>query len=424
MTIASTALFGIYTGLTTLLRPLVVQHLKHRVGNNKEDPVRFIEKMAVPSIIRPAGSPLVWIHAVSVGESISAIPLIHGLIDKHYTVLVTTSTTTSAKMLENRLPQGAIHQYAPLDCPKWIRTFLQYWHPTAVIFMESELWFNTLAQVKKQDIPLYLVNARLSKKSIKRWQKYTGVARPILQKFTKIYPQNTHTQSALQHILKSDTTPPIEYIGNLKYVASHTPVPNTDIQDMRAKIGSRPVWLIASSHPEDEQILHDALPKIYQHIPNILTILVPRHPHRLPDIQTTFKDYTQAVRSKGDIIATDTHIYIADTMGELGLFYTIAPICLVGGGFDGGYGGHNPLEPARYNTAILQGFNTSNFADVTTELTNGNAHIQITDARHLAQTVCHLLSDKTPVQHLVKNAKKIVNQQNTIVEKYINSMDI
>ncbi len=417
----SSIIFAVYRGLTSGCQPLIRAYLKRRVRQGKEDANRYVEKMAVPSQVRPPDTDLVWVHAVSVGESMSALPLIDGLVDRGYAVLVTTATHTAAEMLQPRLPAAAVHQYAPLDCVQWVRAFLCYWQPSTVIFLESELWYNTLNQIHKRGIPLYLVNARLSQKSIKTWQKYSCIARPMLQLFTKIYPQNSTTLRAITHIVGSDT---VAFFGNLKYASPPPPVCNQDLQHLQSQIGARPVWVAASTHPEDEYVVEQALSHIYTHYPNILTIVVPRHPQRLSSVQHTFKHYTQAVRSKGDNIEGDTQIYIADTMGELPLFYHLAPLCLVGGSFGGGYGGHNPLEPAHYDTAVIQGYDTGNFADISDDLNAVNGHWQVQDADGLSHAVCHMLDTPQDRQKMAQNAKNFVRQHHTTVQKLLDSMGV
>ncbi len=422
--------FTLYTWGTWMCRPLIGVYLRRRVAHGKEDPVRYTEKMAIPSASPPKNAQVIWVHAISVGESVSALPLIYALVEKGYFVLVTTGTQTAAKIMGERLPQGelhqtggALHQYAPLDCRVWIRAFLHYWNPCAVMFLESELWYNTLCEVHKRHIPLYLVNARLSQKTIRKCKKYPHIARTILKYFTKIYPQNRLTLQIMGDILGKNCSK-IEYLGNLKYAFLSPPICPQASAQIQSQIANRPVWLVASTHPEDEHIVGDALPDIQKHCADILTIVVPRHPERLSEVQHIFANFTQAVRSNNDTITDTTQIYIADTMGELPLFYQLSPICLVGGSFGGGYGGHNPLEPARYDTAIVQGYDTSNFSDITDALQAVQGHIQVSDSHHLAQVICDICTHPQRRQTMAQNAKKWVHTHENIVQKLLYSMGV
>lgn len=413
---------SIYSLVTTIMAPMIAHHLKKRIATGKEHPERYTEKMGIASQSPPANKTVLWVHAVSLGESLSALPLVKDIIALDYAIVMTTSTVTSADMIEkysmeNRLQNRLIHQYAPIDCPQWVQAFIAHWQPQKALFLESEIWANMLSVLKQKAIPIYSVNTRIGQKSMRWWKRFPSLGRYIFSHFTALYPQNTSTADFLHQLCGTSVC--IKNMGNLKYI----PNPQTDIH-LDLHLGDRPVWLVASTHPEDEAFLYEALSPIYVHIPNLLTIIVPRHPHRLDDVQRTFASYTQSVRSKQDPITPKTQIYIADTIGELQAFYDVVPLCMVGGSFGGGYGGHNPLEPARAKTAIIQGRDTANFGDITDTLNAYNAHVQVATPKDLARTVCDMMSHPSAMHDMGIRAQSSLQHHADTVTKLIQSMEL
>ena len=349
----------LYSFITVLLRPVIRSVLEYRVNKGKEDSYRYIEKRGIATKLRPEGK-LVWIHAVSVGESISALSLIERFSKKNINVLITTSTMTSAKLMEQRLPDGVIHQYAPYDIPKWVRLFLQHWQPDMALIMESELWGNTISQLNENCIPTYLINARLSNKSIERWKKFQKPAKQILSLLTGIYAQSEKYATVISEITGSK----VQCYGNLKYSAPPPPVDKTILQTLQSEIGDRAIFLAVSTHKQDEDFIIPAIEKLHNQHKDILTVILPRHKERMEKIVNKLNGYDIAIRSRRDNINKNTDVYIVDTMGETGLFMSLAQVCFVGGSTGGGYGGHNSLEPANIGCAIIQGMDTAHFASV------------------------------------------------------------
>ena len=410
--------FNVYKILTNLMKPLLAWHLKSRMHKGKEHPNRYIEKMGLPTHIRPEGD-VIWIHAVSVGESISALSIVEKYISQGKNVLVTTSTLTSANVMEQRLPAGAIHQFRPIDVEHWVHRFLEYWKPNQVLWMESELWPNILKNLKDRGIKTYLINARISEKTMARLKYIPFIASSVFKCFTAVYAQDEKYVSIIQKITG---VRPL-FLGNLKYSAPILLPSKKLLLALKDSIGNRPVWVAISTHPEDEVFLTPAIKTLHKNIPNLLTIIVPRHPERMEKINGAIKFLSYAVRSQRQNITENTDIYIADTIGEISLFLSAVDICFIGGSTDGGYGGHNPLEPANLNCAIVQGMDTNHFDGICKSLNNANGQIQVQNYVDLHEAISSLLNDETRRNALIKGAKKVAQENNNIVDIIIQSTD-
>ena len=410
--------FNVYKVFTNLIKPLLVWHLKHRIHKGKEHPNRHIEKMGLPTHIRPEGD-IIWIHAVSVGESISALSIVEKYISQGKNVLVTTSTLTSANIMEQRLPAGAIHQFFPIDVEHWVYRFLEYWKPSHVIWMESELWPNMLKNLKKRGIKTYLVNARISDKTIARFKYIPFITSKVFECFTAIYVQDEKYISVFQKITG---VRPL-YLGNLKYSAPILLPSKKSLLALKDSIKNRPVWVAISTHPEDEVFMTPAIKELHKNIPNLLTIIVPRHVERMGEINGAIKSLSYAVRTKRENITENTDIYIADTIGEISLFLSAVDVCFIGGSTDGGYGGHNPLEPANLNCAIVQGMDTSHFGGICKSLNEANGQIQVQNYVDLHEAISSLLHDKTHRKTLIKGAKKVAEEHKHVVDTIIKAID-
>ena len=331
------------------LTPLAPFWLRHRVARGKEEPSRLSERMGVAGVARPAGR-LVWVHGASVGESLAALPLIEKLLADGFHLLVTSGTVTSAAMLAKRLPSGAIHQYVPLDLPRAVARFLDHWRPEAGLFVESDLWPNLIGAARARGVRLALVNARLSEASARDWQQAPKTAAALLSAFALCLAQDEEIADRFRSL----GSPNVIVIGSLKADAPPLAADEAALVRLKAEIGTRPVLLAAQTHPgEDETVLpaHDALRGAF---PDLLTIIVPRHVGRGQDIAMLCGPRPSARRALGQAITSLTAVYIADTMGELGLFYRLAPFCFLGGTLVP-MGGHNPLEPAALGCAVLAG---------------------------------------------------------------------
>ncbi len=350
--------FGLaaYRYATIALSPLAPLLLRERQRRGKEDGARIAERLGHAGIARPDGQ-LVWVHGASVGECLAALPLIDVLLKapgRH--VLLTSGTLTSAKLMAERLPHGAIHQFAPVDTPASIARFLDHWRPDAALFVDSEFWPNMIADVAARDIPLALINGRMSERSFVNWSYAPQSAAAILSRFAICLAQDQETAERLR-LLGAKS---VEVTGNLKADAPPLPAQAEKLDALRAAIGARPVWLAASTHPgEDETILpaHDALRREF---PDLLTIIVPRHPGRGGDIAMLCGARRVLQRSHGELPIADTAIYVGDTLGELGIFFRAVNFTFIGGSLIP-HGGQNPLEPARLHCAVMAGPHTENF---------------------------------------------------------------
>ena len=336
------------------LMPLAPFWLRHRRRRGKEDPDRMSERTGVTDVKRPEGR-LVWVHGASVGESLAALPLIEALMADGFHVLVTSGTVASAAMLARRLPapnngKVAIHQYVPLDLPKAVARFLDHWRPEAGLFVESDLWPNLIGAARARGVKLALINARLSESSADGWRRAPRTAAVLLSAFDLCLAQDEEIADRFRAMGALHVT----VVGSLKADAPPLAADEAALARLRAEIGTRPLLLAAQTHPgEDETVLpaHDALRGAF---PDLLTIIVPRHVGRGQDIAMLCGPRPSARRALHQPITALTAVYIADTMGELGLFYRLAPFCFLGGTLVP-MGGHNPLEPAALGCAVLAG---------------------------------------------------------------------
>jgi 3-deoxy-D-manno-octulosonic-acid transferase len=345
-----------YRYATLALAPALPFALKRRLKHGKEDPTRLREKLGHAGLARPDGQ-LIWIHGASVGECLSVLPLIGEFLKAPgRNVLVTSGTVTSAALMAERLPARALHQFAPLDTPPAIVRFLAHWQPDIGLFVDSEIWPNMLGMAHARGVKLAIINGRMSEKSFHGWRYARRIAAAVFGFFDLCLAQDEETAMRLRNLGARD----VRVSGNLKADALPLPADDAKLDALRIAIGNRPVLLAASTHPgEDEIILpaHDLLRKTF---PHLLTIIVPRHAERGPDIAMLCGTRNVARRANGETPAPDTAIYIADTMGELGLFYRLAPFAFIGGSLVP-HGGQNPLEPARLHCAVMAGPHTKNF---------------------------------------------------------------
>jgi 3-deoxy-D-manno-octulosonic-acid transferase len=339
-----------YRLATRLLSPFAPLILGQRAARGKEDPARRRERLGRAAIARPEGR-LIWVHGASVGESLSALPLIQRILeDGGVNVLVTSGTVASAAIMQARLPDGALHQYVPLDLPGAAARFLDHWRPDAGLFIESDLWPNLILEASARGVRLALVNARISARSAERWRLARASGAALLGAFDVVLAQD----DAFAARFRALGARHVQAVGSLKADAPPLAADPAALAAMQTAIGARPVLLAAQTHPgEDETVLpaHDILRARF---PDLLTIIVPRHIERGADIAMLCGHRPAARRSLGEPLTPATAVYIADTLNEMGLFYRLAPFCFMGATLVP-LGGHNPLEAARLNCAVLAG---------------------------------------------------------------------
>lgn len=373
-------------------RGFAERKLRERLAEGKEDATRIDERRGIAGRPRPDG-PLIWFHAASVGESVALLELIRQLRDERadLSILVTTGTVTSAAVMADRLPEGAFHQFLPLDARPFVRSFLDHWRPDVAVWTESELWPTLICETRARGIPMVLLNARMSKASHDRWRFLRGMARSLLQRFDRALVQDSLTEIYLRRLgLPVDR---MEVTGTLKEGAAALPVKASELAAMRAEIGGRPVWVAASTHPGEEAKVLEAHRIALRTNPRLLLILVPRHPNRGDEVAELLEagGWTFTRRSTGEGPEAEAPVYLADTMGELGLWYRLAPVSFVGGSWEP-IGGHNPFEPAALGSAILHGPYVTNFVDIYQRLTEARAARLVSAPQSLAEAVDDLLS--------------------------------
>ncbi len=405
----------LYRALTVLASPLITFYLGRRRRAGKEDPERYPERLGVAGAARPDGR-LVWVHGASVGEALAALPLIERILEGSDSlhVLVTTGTVTSARLMAERLPPRAFHQYAPIDRPDAVRGFLDHWRPDLALWSESEFWPNLLTDAQGRGLPMILVNGRMSDRSYKRWKLMRGVIRPLLGGFALCLAQSEQDAMRLRDLGAAE----VHAMGNLKSAAPPLPVDQAALDEMRAAVGSRPLWLAASTHPGEETLAAASHRALAANRPGLLTVIAPRHPERGPVIAAGLRDsgLTVALRSAGEPITENTDIYLADTLGELGLFYRLTPVAFVGGSLVP-HGGQNPLEPARLDCAIVYGPHMANFAAFTAAFATAQGAMEAADGAGLTAALGKLLNDPDERHRRIAAARAVAEAEAGVLDR-------
>jgi 3-deoxy-D-manno-octulosonic-acid transferase len=412
----SSPILALYRAGTSIARPVAAFLLKRRAGLGKEDPARLHERFGEPQKARPAG-PLVWAHAASVGESISILPLVRAVLeerpDAH--VMVTTGTVTSAQLMSQRLPPRAFHQFAPVDLGTAVGGFLDHWRPDLALWVESELWPNLILETSARGVPMALISARMSESSLRNWSRAPSAAKALLGSFDLILPQDDATASRLQS-LGGNTA---GVASNLKLWAEPLPFDAKAHAALAAQIAGRPVWLAASTHEGEEALAGRYHRALATKIPNLLTIVAPRHPKRGADIAESLRKdgLDVARRASGETLTAQTQVYLADTLGEMGLLYRLAPVVLIGKTILG-EGGQNPLEPARLGCAIVSGPNIGNFEPVFDMLIRAKAVEVLANEAQVQEALLRLLQDGAAARAMGARAERFAGDpaplQNTL----------
>jgi 3-deoxy-D-manno-octulosonic-acid transferase len=371
------------------VRPVVPLALAQRARRGKEERRRLGERYGYASLPRPDGR-VVWVHGASVGETNAVMPLVTRLAERGFHVVFTSTTMTSAALAARRLPKGAVHQFGPLDIATYVDRFLDHWRPGLVIFVESEIWPTVISRLDRLGIPLAIVNARLSQRSFRSWQRLKSLAGAVFSRVTLALAQSAE-DGARFHSLG---TKRVTVTGNLKFDVPPLDAEADEVERLLNDIGQRPVWVAASTHPGEEEIIADAHRIMRVKLPGLLTVIVPRHPERGNAVRAILAERRLSVaqRSRGEPLVREADVYLADTLGELGLFYRLAPVAFLGGSLVP-TGGQNPIEPARLDTAILHGPHVHNFAEIYRHLDAATPTAPIVDAAGVAAAVGALLAD-------------------------------
>jgi 3-deoxy-D-manno-octulosonic-acid transferase len=408
-----------YRLLTGAATPLVPALISHRLKRGKEHPARLGERYGESKIARPAG-PMVWVHGASVGELLAAIPLIERIREKEFGVLCTSGTVTSANLAEQRLPKGVIHQFVTVDTPRYVRRFLDHWRPDLALFVESDLWPNLIMTSARRGVPLILVNGRVSERSFERWRRVPGTIAALLRCFDLCLAQSAADAERIGDL----GAPHVTMTGNLKLDVPEPPADSGKLMALEAAIGERTVIAGASTHAGEETMLIEAHRRLRGSFARLLTIIAPRHPDRGRGIlEIAHAAGLEArLRSRDELPERDTDIYVADTLGELGLIYRLAPIVFVGGSL-ASHGGQNPIEAIKLGAAILHGPNTWNFAEIYSALDKSHGAEQVTDAGKLAVRLGALLKDADARGAVVKAGRETVATLGGALERTLAALD-
>jgi 3-deoxy-D-manno-octulosonic-acid transferase len=386
--------------------PVAPKVLAQRLKRGKEHAERLGERRGEPSLDRPSG-PLIWVHGASVGEMLAAVPLIERLRARDFAVLVTSGTVTSAALAEQRLPEGAIHQFIPLDAPRFVQRFLAHWKPGLALFVESDLWPNLILSCAERRIPMIVINGRLSERSFGRWQRLRGVIAALLGRFDLCLTQSAADAERYAEL----GAPRVTSTGNLKLDVPPPSVDESVLKHMRELIGNRPVIVAASTHPGEETAVITAHRRLRAKFPTLLTVIVPRHPVRGQSIVDIAQvaGQTVALRSQRAQPMPDIGVYVADTLGELGLFYRLAPIVFMGGSL-AEHGGQNPIEAIRLGAAVVHGPHVWNFAEIYGTLDKAQGADLVGDEEALTERIGAWLADAAARRTVAEAAAKTVAQ--------------
>ena len=371
-------LYQIILSLLVLISPILIIF---RIYKGKEDKIRFREKFSIPSKKRSKGK-LIWFHGASVGEILSIIPLIENyekdkLINQ---ILVTSSTLSSSKVLKKFKFKKTVHQFYPIDHFFFTKRFLEYWKPNLAIFIDSEIWPNMFKKLEEKKISLILLNARITKKTFLKWQSLKNVSQKVFKKISIAYPQNLETK----YFLKKLKVKKIKTIGNLKFAEQDNEIMNK----LNFRFKRKKIWVASSTHSDEEIFCGKTHIELKKKIKNLLTILIPRHIHRVQEIKSELENLRLNVtnHSSNTKNLKNIDIYIVDTFGETKKFHKVGTSVFIGGSIIN-RGGQNPLEAARYGARILHGPNVDNFKDVYKSLSNLKISKKITTPRELASSI-------------------------------------
>ncbi|WP_300532257.1 3-deoxy-D-manno-octulosonic acid transferase [Maricaulis sp.] len=378
-----------------LAAPLAPSVLKRRAKAGKEDLSRLNERLGRPKAHRPDGV-LVWLHGASVGESLVLATLVEELggIRPDLNFLVTTGTCTSADLMQRRLPSNARHQYVPVDTAAAATGFLDHWKPDLAVFAESELWPNLIVETARRGVPMALVNARMNARSLRNWRRRPDTARWLLACFDWIGAADQRTRDGLEDLTGSAVT----LAGNLKLEAIPAPPDPHELSRIKVALAGREVWLAASTHDGEDGIALSANAMLKSEHPNTLLILAPRHPERAGEIERLLQRHKHkwARRSKHEVPTSEDDVWLADTLGEMALWFAVAPAALIAGSLKPDIGGHNPIEATQAGCAVLSGRHVASFQDVYDAYSAHEAVRWVEDAVDTSEAVADIWAHRGP----------------------------
>jgi 3-deoxy-D-manno-octulosonic-acid transferase len=408
-----------YRRLSAAATPLAPLLLARRLKRGKEDPRRLAERRGEAAVERPPG-PLIWAHGASVGEILAVMPLVECLRARGFNVLVTSGTVTSARLAELRLPVGAIHQFIPIDAPRFIARFLDHWRPNLALFAESDLWPNLIVACAERTVPLILVNGRLSQRSYARWRRLPRTIATLLTRFDLCLAQSQGDAERYAEL----GAPRVSMTGNLKLDVPAPPVDGHKLAAMQAAIGSRPIIVAASTHAGEEALIIEAHRRLRASFRGLITIIAPRHPERGPGVVdiASVAGLPAAMRSRGHLPDRATEIYVVDTIGELGLVYRLSPIVFMGGSLVR-RGGQNPIEAAKLGAAILHGPHVNNFTEIYAALDDVHGAEEINDVNKLTVRFGAWLTDAKGRRAVSEAARETVEVLGGALERTLAALE-
>jgi 3-deoxy-D-manno-octulosonic-acid transferase len=409
----------VYRGLSLALAPLAPMWIRRRLKQNKEDLARTDERFGIARISRPAG-PLVWIHGASVGEVLAAAALIERLRSSGFRILLTSGTVTSAEIVAKRFPADIIHQYVPYDSPAFVARFFAHWQPNLALFIESDIWPNLILQAAQRRLPMVLINGRMSQRSFPRWQKFSATIGALLGRFDICLAQS-ETDAERFGALGSRN---VRVTGNLKLDVSAPPVDQAKLDVLTGATSGRPVIVASSTHPGEEEILLEAHGTLAGLFPGLLTVIVPRHAHRGEGLAKMLAaaGAQVALRSRDELPTAATDIYVADTMGELGLFYRLSPVVFMGGSLVP-HGGQNPIEAIKLGASVVHGPHVFNFTDVFAALDAAGGAKQAATSEQLVKQLGQMLGDTAARSASIEAAGQVVARLGGALERTLAALE-
>src|ERR1700730_14924307 len=408
-----------YRRLSAAVALLAPALIKRRLKQGKEDPARIGERRGMSRDARPHG-PLVWIHGASVGEVLAAAALIEKLRALNIRILLTSGTVTSAAIVAKRFPADVIHQYVPYDSPRYVARFLDHWQPSLALFIESDLWPNLILSSAARRLPMVLINGRMSQRSFPRWRRVTGTIAALLGRFDVCLAQS-HLDAERFAALGSRN---VITTGNLKLDVPAPPTDPARLERLMSVTRGRPIIVAASTHPGEEEILAEAHRTLAGIFPALLSVIVPRHPHRGEAIAHTIAaaGLHACVRSVPKSHCATTEIYVADTLGELGLFHRLAPIVFMGGSLVE-HGGQNPIEAIKLGASIVHGPHVFNFSDVYEALDSAGGARQADTQEALVKQIGKLLADPAARELSVAASERVVEQLGGALDRTLAALE-
>ena len=403
----------VYRKLSSAMVPLSPALINRRLKLGKEDPARVGERRGVSADVRPVG-PLVWIHGASVGEVLAAAALIEKLRALNLRILLTSGTVTSATIVAKRFPPDVIHQYVPYDSPRYVTRFLDHWRPSLALFIESDLWPNLILASAARRLPMVLINGRMSPRSFPRWRRVSNTISALLGRFDVCLAQS-QTDAERFSALGSRN---VVTTGNLKLDVPAPPADPAKLERLMSVTRGRPIVVAASTHPGEEEILIEAHKTLAGFFPSLLTVIVPRHPDRGAAVARLVEasGLQAGLRSREDLPVAATDIYVADTMGELGLFYRLAPIVFMGGSLVA-HGGQNPIEAVKLGASIVHGPHIFNFTDVYEALDRAGGARRADGQEALVKQLGQLLADPAAREASLLASERVVEQLGGALER-------